>query len=89
MMQQHRKKRPQHMTSDALVMVYQAATAAEAAVVRSLLESAGIQSPAPTYTDPFPMQEPPEGFTGTEVFAPKSQAEDAKQIIAASQETTQ
>lgn len=88
-MQQHRKESPQHMTSDALVMVYQAATSAEAAVVRGLLESAGIKSPAPTYTDPFPMQEPPEGFTGTEVLAPKSQAEDAKRIIESSRREPQ
>jgi hypothetical protein len=83
-MQQQRKKeeqKPEHMTSDSMVIVLHAATAAEASVVRGLLESAGIKSPAPTYTDPFPMQEPPEGFTGTEVLVAKSQEEDAKRII--------
>jgi hypothetical protein len=87
-MQQQRKKEEQkseHMTSESMVIVLHAATSAEASVVRGLLESAGIKSPAPTYTDPFPMQEPPEGFTGTEVLVAKSQEEDAKRIIESSQ----
>jgi Putative prokaryotic signal transducing protein len=76
------KQHPEHQPSrEAVLVVHHAASAAEAVVLRGLLQSAGIQSPRDTFTDPFPMQEPPAGFTGTEILVLASQAEDAKRII--------
>ena len=64
-----------------VVVAYVAETSAEATVIRGLLESAGIASPSDTYTDPFPMQEPPAGFQGNEVLVLESQADEARRII--------
>ena len=52
-------------------------------VIRGLLESDGILSPDPVAADPFPMNEPPEGTHGTEVYVLESQAEEARSIIKA------
>ncbi len=51
-------------------------------VIRGLLESTGIDSPAPTSTDPFPLREPPKGTHGVEILVLASQADDARSIIA-------
>ena len=51
-------------------------------VIRGLLESAGIASPPPTSTDPFPLREPPMGTHGVEILVLASQADDARSIIA-------
>ncbi len=51
-------------------------------VIRGLLESAGIESPPSTSTDPFPMREPPAGTHGVEILVLASQAGDASRIIA-------
>jgi hypothetical protein len=64
-----------------VVVAYRAESAAEATIIRGLLESAGIVSPADTFTDPFPMQEPPAGIQGTEVLVLESAAGDARRII--------
>jgi len=70
-----------HHSQEAVVMIHRAANAAEAAVLRGVLQSAGIKSPSDTFTDPFPMQEPPAGFTGTEILVLESQKADAQQLI--------
>jgi len=51
-------------------------------VIRGLLESAGIASPASTSTDPFPLREPPKGTHGVEIQVLESQADEARRIIA-------
>ena len=68
-------------TRERTVIVHQAGTWTEALVIRGLLESAGIASPAPTSTDPFPLREPPQGTHGVEIIVLESQAEDARCII--------
>lgn len=69
-------------TREPVVVVHQAGTWTEAMVIRGLLESAGIESPASTSTDPFPMREPPKGTHGVEILVLSSQADDARRIIA-------
>lgn len=77
MTQQHKSHHP----GDAVLMIHRAANSAEATVLRGVLQSAGIKSPSDTFTDPFPMQEPPAGFTGTEIHVLESQRADAQKII--------
>ena len=69
-------------TREKAVVVHIAGTWTEAEVIRGLLESGGIASPASTTTDPFPMREPPEGIHGLEIVVLESQAEEARSIIA-------
>ena len=69
-------------TREAVVVVHHAGTWTEAVVIRGLLRSAGIDSPAATSTDPFPMREPPKGTRGVEILVLVSQAEEARGIIA-------
>ncbi|MGH9814735.1 MAG: hypothetical protein ACRD6I_01515 [Candidatus Acidiferrales bacterium] len=64
------------------VVVHLAGTATEAVVIRGLLESAGISSPAPTTLDPFPLRENPSGTRGVEIMVLESQAEQARRVIA-------
>ena len=64
------------------VVVHRAESFTEAMVLRGLLESAGIDSPPLTRTDPYPLSNPPADFPGAEVLARESQAEDARRIIA-------
>ncbi|HTV59326.1 MAG TPA: hypothetical protein VMJ93_10675 [Verrucomicrobiae bacterium] len=66
---------------DRVVNVHTAGTAAEAMVIRSLLESAGILSPDPIVSDPFPLREPPEGTHGVEIYVLESQSAQAEKII--------
>ena len=70
-------------TREPVVVVHQAGSWTEAVVIRGLLCSAGIDSPASTSTDPFPMREPPKGTHGVEILVLASQADDARRIIAA------
>jgi hypothetical protein len=72
----------QEPTREAVIVVHQAATWTEALVIRGLLESAGIASPASTSMDPFPLREPPKGTHGVEILVLKSQADEARRIIA-------
>jgi hypothetical protein len=68
--------------NERVVVIHRAGTAAEAAVIRSLLESAGIESPSKVTVEIFPMREAPEGFTDCDILALESQAEDARLLIA-------
>lgn len=70
-----------HPENERVVVAYTAGSLAEALVIRSLLESNGILSPDPVAADPFPMNEPPGGTLGTEVYTLESQAEEARRII--------
>ncbi len=74
-------ERKEEPTREPVVVVHQAGTWTEAMVIRGLLESAGIESPASTSTDPFPMREPPKGTHGVEILVLSSQADDARRII--------
>lgn len=76
-MQQHKEGN----AKDAVVAVHHAASVTEAVVLRGILQSAGIKSPRDSFTDPFPMNEPPEGFSGTEILVLASQEADARRII--------
>ena len=67
-----------------LVVAYTAGSVSEAMVIRGLLESAGIHSPGSASTDPFPLNEAPEGTHGPEIFVRESQLAEAKKIIAES-----
>jgi hypothetical protein len=72
----------QHHSNERVVVAHTAGTAAEAMVIRALLESKGIHSPGSVTTDPFPMREAPEGTHGVEIFVLESQSEHARHIIA-------
>jgi hypothetical protein len=63
------------------VVVHRAGSWTEAVVIRGLLESAGIASPALTRTDPFPLGEPPADFPGVEILVRESEAEEGRRII--------
>jgi hypothetical protein len=65
-----------------VVVAHTAGTASEAMVIRSLLESAGIHSPGSVSSDPFPMNESPEGTHVAEIYVLESQADDARKLIA-------
>ena len=69
-------------TRESVVVVHQAGSWTEALVIRGLLESAGIASPASTFTDPFPLREPPKGTHGVEIWVLESQADEARRILA-------
>jgi hypothetical protein len=64
-----------------VVVAHIAGTAAEAMVIRGLLESAGIYSPGSGSLDPFPLREVPKGTHGVEIYVLESQAEEARRII--------
>jgi hypothetical protein len=68
-------------TRERVVIAHTAGTAAEAMVIRSLLESAGIYSPGSGSSDPFPLREAPKGTHGVEIYVLESQAEEARTII--------
>lgn len=68
-------------TRERTLIIHQAGSSTEAMIIRGLLESAGITSPASTTTDPFPLNEPPKGTHGVEIVVLESQAEDARRII--------
>ncbi|MFZ0637956.1 MAG: hypothetical protein WA755_09940 [Candidatus Acidiferrales bacterium] len=63
------------------VVVHTAGTATEAMVIRSLLESKGIQSPGSVSSDPFPLREAPEGMHGVEIIVLESHADAARKVI--------
>lgn len=69
-------------SKERVVVAYTADTSAEAMVIRGLLESAGIHSPGSVSSDPFPLNEPPEGSHGVEIYVRESQAGEARRLIA-------
>lgn len=70
-----------HHNGERVVNVHTAGSSTEAMVIRALLESAGIHSPGPVTSDPFPMRDPPEGTHGVEVYVLESQAKAAEDLI--------
>lgn len=78
-MRENRGKQREHR--EATVAVHRADSWAEAVVLRGLLESAGIDSPPLTRTDPYPLSNPPAEFPGAEILVRESQVEDARRII--------
>ena len=76
-------------SQERVVVAYTAGTAAEAMVVRGLLESAGISSPGSSSNDPFPLRESPEGTHGVEVYVLEPRAEEARKLIAEYQKGNQ
>ena len=72
-----------HNEGERVVVAYTAQSQAEAMVIRGLLQSNGILSPDPVAADPFPMNEPPEGTLGTEIYVLESRADEARRIIKA------
>jgi hypothetical protein len=76
-------------SQERVVVAYTAGTAAEAMVVRGLLESAGISSPGSVSNDPFPLRESPEGTHGVEVYVLEPRAEEARKLIAEYQKGNQ
>ena len=64
-----------------MVNTYTAGSATEAMVIRGLLESAGIRSSGLASADPFPLNEPPEGAHGVEIYVLESQRDEARRII--------
>lgn len=72
---------PDH-SQERVVVAHTAGSSTEAMVIRALLQSSGIASPGSESTDPFPLNEVPEGTHGVEIYALESQAEEARRIIA-------
>jgi hypothetical protein len=72
----------QDQSHERVVVAHTASTATEAMVIRGLLESAGIHSPGFDSSEPFPLNEPPEGTHGSEVYVLESQVKEAQQLIA-------
>jgi hypothetical protein len=68
-------------SDERMAVAHKASSAAEAMVIRSLLESEGIHSPDPNPADPFPLNEPLEGDLAIEIFVPQSQVNEARRII--------
>jgi hypothetical protein len=68
--------------SEPFVVIFQTETPEEAIALRGLLQSGGIDSPSPTFSDPFPLPTHSEITHGTEILVRISQVEAARQILA-------
>jgi len=64
------------------VVIFQTETPEEAVILRGLLQSGGIDSPSPTFSDPFPLPTHSEITHGTEILVKISQVEAAREILA-------
>lgn len=69
-------------TNERVVVIHRARTLAEAVILRGLLESAGIASPATATADPYPLRLSPRGFAGSDIQVLESQADEAREILA-------
>jgi hypothetical protein len=67
--------------SQRIVVVHTAGSWTEAMVVRGLLESAGIASPALGDGDPSPLPDVTPFLHGIEIYALESEAERARKLI--------
>ncbi len=68
-------------SKDKIVVIHTAGSATEAMVIRGLLQSAGIESPGSSTTDPFPMGESGEAFHDADVIVLESRADEARKVI--------
>jgi hypothetical protein len=66
---------------DRVVVAYTAETPAEAMVIRTLLESAGIHSPSPELVNPLELPAGKIGRRLVEICVVESRAQEARQII--------
>jgi hypothetical protein len=64
------------------VAIFETETPEEAVILRGLLQSGGIDSPSPTFSDPFPLPTHSEITHGTEILVRISQVEAAREILA-------
>ena len=64
------------------VVIFETETPEEATVLRGLLQSGGIDSPSPTFSDPFPLPTHSEITHGTEILVRISQVAEAREILA-------
>jgi hypothetical protein len=80
-MSQDTKHDPHH-SCEKVVVAHVAGNSEEAMVIRGLLESAGIDSPGSSSSDPFPMSEPLEASHGVDILVLESQAAEARRLIA-------
>jgi hypothetical protein len=71
----------EHHENERVVNAYTAGSATEAMVIRGLLQSAGIRSSGSLTADPFPLNDPPEGTHGVEIFVLESERDEARRII--------
>lgn len=69
-------------SDDRVVVAHTAESSTEAMVIRSLLESAGIETADSQSTDPFPIPENPEEPHNLEIRVLESQADEARKVIA-------
>jgi hypothetical protein len=69
-------------SKERVVVAHVADSATEAMVIRSLLESAGIETPDSVSTEPFPIPENPEEPHNLEIRVLESQADEARKVIA-------
>jgi hypothetical protein len=69
-------------SNERVVVAHTAESSTEAMVIRSLLESAGIETPDARSTDPFPIPENPEEPHNLEIRVLESQADEARKVIA-------
>jgi hypothetical protein len=69
-------------SNERVVVAHVAESATEAMVIRSLLESAGIETPDSISSDPFPIPENPEEPHNLEIRVLESQADEARKVIA-------
>jgi Putative prokaryotic signal transducing protein len=72
----------QQQSPERVVVAHTAESLAEAAVIRGLLESAGIQSPRGVQSDPFVLPNVPEGVHEVEIYVLESQVDHARRLIA-------
>ena len=69
-------------SNERVVVAHTAESSTEAMVIRSLLESAGIETADELSADPFPIPENPEEPHNLEIRVLESQADEARKVIA-------
>lgn len=72
---------------DPFIIIYETDTPEEALILRGLLESAGIESPASSFTEPIPLHDYSDVTRRARVMVRTSQVEDARRILLSYGET--